>query len=154
MTLAGLKRRVEREEERALEGGAQWQVILMATPGKPVQQRATAHVQAPQQKRGVGHWSLTMRCLSARLPARLPVLAGVGLGAAEAIVARYPSPSTLLQAVRQEGWAAVAAQLDALRYPGGGGRVMEEGSAAAMLQQLFPATQQHVAEVVDLTEDM
>jgi hypothetical protein len=86
------------------------------------------------------------------LPARLPVLAGVGLGAAEAIVARHPSPSTLLQAVRQEGWAAVAAQLDALRYPVGG-RVMEEGSAAALLQQLFPATQQHVAELVDLTDD-
>ena len=82
------------------------------------------------------------------------MVAGVGLGAAEAIVARYPSPSSLLAAVRQEGRAAVAAQLDALRYAGAGGRVMlEEGSAAALLQQLFPAAPQHGAEVVDLTDD-
>ena len=148
MTLAGLKSRVKREEERALEGSAQWQVILMATPGKPVQQGTAAHVQAPQQQRGSGALESDHA-----LPACVPVLAGAGLGAAEAIVARYPFPTSLLQAVRQEGWAAVAAQLDALRYPGGGGRMMEEGSVAALLQQLFPAVQKHAAEVVDLTDE-
>ena len=40
MTFPELVERVGREEGRALEGSAQWQVVLMATAGKLCQLRA------------------------------------------------------------------------------------------------------------------
>lgn len=53
------------------------------------------------------------RALACSAPWQLMLMAtpGVSQGAAEAIAARYPSPASLLQAVRQAGRTVVAVQL-------------------------------------------
>lgn len=78
--------------------------------------------------------------------------AGLSLAAAEAIAARYPSPFSLLRAVRQAGAGGAAARLAALRCsaPRGGGRAVSEEQATRLLRLLFPS-QEAEEEVIDLT---
>ena len=52
------------------------------------------------------------------------------MGAAEAIAMRFPTPASLLEAVRRDETAKAAEQLAALQCPRGGGRDL---AAAALL---------------------
>ena len=58
------------------------------------------------------------------------------------MVAAYPSPTVLLQAVRQAGRRAVARQLAALRQRIGSGQAMKEDDAFRLLGLLFPEQRQ------------